>query len=561
MKSYKGDAYLDFEQVEAWCRQAVDAIPRWASVESVGESLLGRPMLLITLGLDDARRDSRPAFWLDAGTHASEFTGVMAALYTLNRWVEALAAGDADTEAWFSRHTVYVMPCISPDGFHAMCHGSPFMRSTLRPPRDGEVRVGLSPQDMDGDGDILQMRWKHPAGSFVVSEEDPRVMRPRRVGDAPEDAWFVASEGQFLAWDGVSWTRASHLHGLDLNRNFPGSWRPFSMFGMDGGAYPTSAPESRAVVEAFAARANICAAVTHHTYSGCILTQPYRAETPLHKGDIDLMEALARDAVLDTDYDVFKVNPGFTYDPKQSITGVWADTMTTTFGVPGYTVELWSPVRWAGLETDPMDFLLNQKPEDTLALVRQAIKEDLWHDWRPFEHPQLGPVELGGLKYLETVRNPPLPRLPEECRKGHAIVEAVRQALPRVEVTTRVASLGHGHWRLDVILENLGFLPSSALAHGENLQGTPAVSVKIEGQGVQCLSGDLEQSLHHLDGWGQTRVGAARNPVYAGLPLRGHRAVASWTLKADAGTSATLRWIAGRAGRGELTVVLEEGDS
>ena len=49
------------------------------------------------------------------------------------------------------------------------------------------------------------------------------------------------------------------------------------MFGMDSGDYPLSEPESRATVEAFRARPRIAAAVTNHTYTGCILTHPYHA--------------------------------------------------------------------------------------------------------------------------------------------------------------------------------------------------------------------------------------------------------------------------------------------
>ena len=70
-------------------------------------------------------------------------------------------------------------------------------------------------------------------------------MRHRRLDDRPEDAFFFCSEGTFIHWDGVAWVDAPREFGLDLNRNFPGSWAPFRMFGMDGGAYPLSEPESR----------------------------------------------------------------------------------------------------------------------------------------------------------------------------------------------------------------------------------------------------------------------------------------------------------------------------
>ena len=55
----------------------------------------------------------------------------------------------------------------------------------------------------------------------------------------------------FVNWDGVEWKQAPREFGLDLNRNFPSHWAPFSMFGMDGGAYSLSEPESRALIDAF----------------------------------------------------------------------------------------------------------------------------------------------------------------------------------------------------------------------------------------------------------------------------------------------------------------------
>ncbi len=555
---YNGERYLDFDEVTAWCQEVAKAMPQWVSLQEAGKSLNGKPIWLLTIGAAGEDRDMRPAFWLDGGTHASEFTGVMLVLYTVSRWLEKLKEGDPKMVDWFSRHSAFVIPCISPDGFDAMCKGEPFMRSTLRPGRDGATRIGLAPKDLDGDGAIRWMRWRHRAGAFVQDEQQPLYMRPRTLDDDPEDAFFVASEGVFLQWDGVKWINAPFQFGLDLNRNFPGGWMPFSMFGMDGGTHPTSAPESRAVVEAFAARKGICAAVTNHTYTGCLLTQPYRADTPLGKGDIDMMHALATDAVVGTDYDVFKVHPEFMYDPKKPITGVWADAMTTTFGIPGYTLEMWNPMKFAGIELkNSLDFLMKPKTEDMRKLISRMAQDPTLHSgWKAFEHPQLGTVEIGGLDYLRTVRNPPVPVLAEECGKGYAIIDRVRRAVPRVEATASVTALGEECWRVELVLENLGFLPTSGLSHGEHLQATPEVSARlVSADGMEVLEGAPHQPLHHLDGWGQTRVGGGRNAIYPSLSARGHRARATWLVKGSA-DELTIDWIAGRAGRGQTTVSL-----
>lgn len=555
---YRGDVYLDLDGVESFCRELAEASPEWVTLESVGQSRQGRPILLLTLSRTDGDVSRRPAVWVDGGTHAAEFAGVMATLYAVSRWVEALRSGDAATVAWFSTHAAHVLPCISPDGFDAMCSGAPFLRSTLRPPRPGTVRAGMDPCDVDGDGVVRWMRWRHPAGPFVPDPELPVTMRPRTLDDDPAEAYFVCDEGLLVQWDGASWSRAPRTHALDLNRNFPGSWAPFAMFDMDGGAFALSEPESRAVVDAFAARPFIGAALTNHTYTGCLLTQPYRQDSPLPEPDLDLMHHLAKEAVQGTAYKVYKVNPEFTYDPRRPIVGVWADTIATLFGVPGYTLELWDPFAAAGLKVErPMDMFMRPDP----ASMRQVFAHffgdgEAVSPWRPFDHPQLGAVEIGGIDYLRTIRNPPVEHLAAECQDAFLVTERLRRALPELRVTTTVRRRA-GVARVEVHLENLGYLPTSALAHGAQLQSAPASSVRLRCEGsATVVCGASERTLEPLEGWGQSLVGAARNPIYPGLPVRGHRASVRFDVE---GTGAVeVAWIVGRSGEGRQRIELDQ---
>lgn len=547
---YEGDGYLDWPAVEAWCRAAAEAHPDWVKLETVGQSREGRPLLLLAIGAS-GERERRPGFWLDGGTHASEWTGVMAALYTASRWLTALAAGDAETRRWFSAHTAYIMPCISPDGFDAICRGAPFLRSGRRPPPDGTVRVGLDPQDIDGDGVVRLMRWRHPAGPFVADAELPMLMRPRRLGDDPAEAYFVCDEGLLLEWDGARWSSASLAHGLDLNRNFPVRWSPFLMFGMDGGAYPLSEPESRAVVDAFAAR-SVAAGLTLHTYTGALLTQPYRPDSPLGTDDIELMERLAREITEGTDYRVLRVHPDFAYDDKNPIVGVWADTMADTFGAVGYTLELWDPFRFAGVANPkPAAFFANPDPAVVRGLVAAFSKlPGAIVPWRAFDHAQLGPIEIGGLDYLRTIRNPPIALLPAECARGFAIADHLRRALPRVEASLTCTPEGE-LTRVTLVLENVGYLSTSALRRGEKLVVTPAVSAALALDGGAVLvDGAAGRMLDHLDGWGSIRAFGG-HPIYPALAPRGHRASATWWIRGAGEVVVT--WHAGRGGRGRLS--------
>lgn len=548
---YRGERYLDLAELEAWCRQTAAAHPGWVKLETVGTSRLGRPQLLLTLADQAGRPDEQPAFWLDGGTHCAEWTGIMAALYAISRWVEALASGDAAAADWFRRHTVYVLPCISPDGFQHMMAGHAFVRSTLRPPLAGTHRTGLDARDLDGDGLVAWMRWKHPAGPFVIDPELPSLMRPRRLDDDPADAYFVCDEGEFVEWDGVSWKSASLQYGLDLNRSFPSHWEPFRMFGMDGGDIPMSEPESRNVVEAFRARPNVAAAVTNHTYTGCLLTQPSRENSPLPSGDVELMFALGKEAVEGTGWRVLKGYPDFMYDPKRPLVGTWDDTLAVVFGVPGYTLELWDPFGHAGLKIDnPASFFVHPDNEIIRKMIQKFAEDPAAVvPWRPFLHPQLGPVEIGGIDYMRTVRNPPVKNLAAECEKGFLIADRVRRAVPRLELDVKIQK-NAGVTVVTAVADNTGFLSTSGLSHAESKGMVSPNRLEITlGAGLHLIEGDRVRTIGQQDGWGATR-----HAVYPSLPDRGHRGLARWVVAGE-GELVVRLWSA-RAGVVETRVTI-----
>jgi hypothetical protein len=552
---YRAEDYVSLDELERWCQQLAKAYPEWVRLESIGESRQGRSIWLLTLGDAELDPHHTPAVWVDAGTHASEWCGVSAALFTTSRWIERLTGGeDPELEDWFSNHLAFVIPCISPDGYQALFDGAPYLRSTLRPPRHDEPRQGFEACDMTGDGAVRWMRFKHPAGALVDDPDVPMFMRPRTLDDDPADAYFLCDEGQFIEWDGSAWAFAPLEFGVDLNRNFPSHWAPFSMFGMDAGAYSLSEPEARAVVDAFEAHQGISAALTNHTYTGCVLTQPYRQDSPLSQQDINVMHALAMDLVEGTDYDVYKVCPDFMYDPKKPTVGVWSDTMSTVFGVPGYTVEFWNPYGFAGVSVEkPAAFFMNPDARIIRAMLEAFGKiPGAVIDWQPFEHPQLGEVEVGGIDYLRTIRNPPVGLLARECEKGFKMSERIRAATPEVVSTLSVRALGDGLHEVRLELENLGFLSTCGLRRAIDINASPSVNARLEvAGGVELVDETSLRQLDHMSGWGELRTGNAKHMIYAALPTPSHRSGARWLVRGEG--SVTVKYRAGRAGLGEHT--------
>ena len=559
---YEADDYVDADEIEEFCRALADDHPEWVELTRISESRRGRPILALTISYhqtapDGSKRGERPAIWLDAGTHASEWTGISAVLYAVSRWVERLIGGDTELRRWFQFHEAVIIPCISPDGVQAMHDGAPYIRSSLRPPQPGEVRSGLDPCDIDDDGAVRMMRWKHPAGSFVKDPDWAPFMRPRTLDDDPEDAYVMCDEGEFIHWDGVRWTSAPLEHGVDLNRNFPAHWTPFSRGGRDSGSYPISEPESRAIVDAFADHPYIGIALTMHTYTGCVLTQPYRENTNLGANDISLMEALADDLVEGTGYDVYKVHPDFTYEEGKPIVGVWADTIATVFGVPGFTVELWDPFGHADAAMEnPTEFFRKPDLEKVRKVLRKFAEDEKNVElWREFDHPQLGEVEIGGLEYQRTFRNPPVELLEDECEKAFRMAERARKAAPEVQARVEVRTSTEGAHRVRVVLENTGYLSTSGLHHGRSVAAGHGVSAALEaGEGLE-VEGKKRQQLEHLDGWGDVQSQVASTPIYASLPKSGHRQYAEWTIRGSGTVEIT--WHASRGGRGTEVIELD----
>ena len=540
--TYSGDRYWDYPEIQRWCQDLVQASPDWIQLQTLGLTEHGNPILLLIFGCNPKET---PMFWLDAGTHAAEWTGVMAAIYAMSSWYEELQTEEG--KEWFRNNSIAVLPCMCPDGYQHLREGGHFVRSTLRKAPSGVERIGLDPQDINRDGQIRWMRWKHPAGPYCSDATAPMGIRKRSLQDNPNDAFFLTQEGMFLEWDGTSWKQAPLKNGLDLNRNFPVQWNPFSMFGMDGGIYPLSERESRLATEALTNLPRVCAVLSNHTYTGALLTQPYHPDPVLCDGDIQLMQEFAEQAVVGTDYRVIKVHPDFAYDPKKRIIGVWADFVSSTLGIPGYTLELWNPFHWAGIDmSDPASFFGHPDPNIIQALMKKACSEG-FSEWTEFEHPQLGSVEIGGFQYLTTIRNPPEALLQAECEKGLCVANNMRAALPKIRVSYNIQKLSDELYTLSIILENQGFLSTVGTQRAFDLNLCPRPSVQISPHSSPLHS----KHLPPLEGWGAGLY--TQNPIYPNLGTRSCREQCSWVV--SSGTY-QIEWDCGRGGKGLLNIVV-----
>ncbi len=507
----KSPRYLKYEELVGFLKKVAEDFPDLVDLEPAGKSYEGRDIwAAILTQKKTGPHFTKPAIYIDGNHHAGEVTGSAVCVYTIEYLLENYPK-DAVIKELLDTKTFYILPRISPDGAELYLTTPYTLRSSVRPYPDEDLGEGLVPEDINGDGQILVMRWEDPAGQWKVSEKDPRVMAKRKPGETGGRYYRMVTEGLFEHFDGVELKPARPKWGLDLNRNYPGNWHPASQQ-TGPGPYPFSEPETRSVGDFFLRHPNISMTLSYHTSGGYIL----RARTAGPDKDMpqpDLMGYLAmgRRGQDITGYPCVSIFEGFTMDQRRPSTGSFIDFAYDVRGIMAFAVELWDLQGNAGLKKrDLKERLLmseDEAEEDEVAIMAYVDKEmagEGFHPWTAFDHPQLGKVELGGLdpKYMR--QNAPLRLLEQECRKNCLFSLMLAQTLPQVEIVgAKCKKVGDAEYAFTCGVKNTGYLPTSGSQQGQAVKTVKPVKVKLElAKGVTLLSGKTYDELPHLPGWG-----------------------------------------------------------
>jgi len=555
--TYEFDRFLRYADLTEHVQQLAADHPDLVELESYGTSHEGRNLWLLTVtDRSTGPHDEKPAHWVDANIHATELTGSVAALHLVHHLVTKFADGDPTVVEALRTRTFYVAPRVNPDGAELALADSPtYLRSSVRPwpwP-DGHRWPGHQEHDVDGDGRILTMRIPDPNGAWVEHPDEPRMMVQAPIdGVTDRPRYRLLAEGAIHDFDGFTIPTPRDPRGLDLNRNYPAGWGT-SVAG--SGDHPLSEPEIDAVVRAITARPNICGFNAYHTYGGVLLRpSSTKADSALPPVDVWVWKQLAERGTSLTGYRAHSVFDDFTWDKSVTMSGASDDWAYEHLGVFGWTTEFWDVIAAATGERASTDvWYVGPTDEQQLAVIRWADEHapGSYVPWRPFDHPQLGPVEIGGVDHVHLFGNPPLALLRDEVAP-HADF-AVFQALasPRLEVLdVHVEPLGDETWRVQAGVANTGWLPTDVTAWARQQHLVLPVTVELTGD-VALVSGPARIQIGQLEGRSALRLnGWAQNDGTA------DRAVASWVVRGAAGAEVTVEAVHQRAGRHHRSAVL-----
>jgi len=544
MKTPFRERYLDYEELTAQVRTWAEAHPEFVRLESIGKTGAGRELWLLTIGREPD--DFRPAVWVDGNMHASELCGSSVALAIVED-VIGLHAGRAENLHGLPAHVTerlrdvlfYVLPRMSPDGAEAVLKTGRYVRSVPRDERPNRNHARWLSQDVDGDGLALLMRKQDPGGEFVESSEVPGLMVERSLED-PGPYYKIYPEGAIGNFDGVTIPSPKFLsdNQPDLNRNFPYQWHP-EHEQIGAGAFPTSEPESRAVVEFTARRPHLFAWLNLHTFGG-VFIRPLgdKPDEKMEREDLALFRQIAAWCESCTGYPTVSGYEEFTYEPDKPIRGDLTEYAYHQRGCIAYAVELWDLFEKLGFEKKKrfVERYTHFERADMVKLARWDEAHNAGRALRPwirFDHPQLGEVEVGGLDPRVGLWNPPYEGIDDVCRGQSAAFLRVAALAPKVVVAeTTLTAAGGDLVRLDVRIENRGYLPTYVLASAQKLDWNEPLVAELDTEGCALANPrEARQPVGHLDGWGRGKYEGSGALYY--MRSRGNTGARtlSWTLR------------------------------
>lgn len=479
------DRYHSADVMYTWLRRWAERHPDLVELYEVGRSYEGRPILQLTLtNTKTGPAVEKPAAYFEGGRHSGEVSGSESVLWLAQHLIENYGNDPAITRLLDTR-TIHLRPQNNPDGGNLYLHTAIANRSSVRPvDNDGDGLLDEDEaDDLDGDGVIYQIRWRPTMqGSDTVSPDmvpdprDPSGRLLRRARDGEQGVYRVAGEG--IDNDGDGRINEDGIGGLDLHRNYPENWRPdvggdrtgrgYTQFG--AGEFPLSEPETRSVVLWLLQHPHISVVNSMDTRVPMHLRPPStsKSEERMYPEDLRYYERFDTIGMRHTGYpwagdvywtystrgqdDPVRGNPLFGHGPDF---GYWY------YGSIWYGDELWNGGIFADENGDG-----ERDQLDALVWDDRENGGEGFMEWKPFTHPTLGEVEIGGFHPKFFSQNGP-PRMLEKIAGNQARFNLeLAMNLPELEWgetrVRRVAAAGDSAtWEVSVAWRNTGRLPTA----------------------------------------------------------------------------------------------------
>ena len=476
------ELYADMKKLQA-------AFPKFLKLESIGKSHDGRDLMVMTINNPATGPESAKAgMYIEANVHGNEIQGGEVCLYTIWYLMENYGRIE-DVTRLVDERVFYIIPTVNPDGRQF------FMEGPGGNARSGHVPVdddndGLfdedPPEDINGNGIIEQIRKFVPGeGNYRISRTNPNVLEPVPFGEAG-DYILLGQEG--VDNDGDGFVNEDGPGSYDQNRNWSSDWQPdyIQNGAMD---YPFQLPEARAVADFLKAHLNIAGVQSYHNNGGMILRGPGAeavGEYPMT--DVRFYDELGQNGE--------RILPFYRYivlwSGLYTVHGGFIDYTNDGLGIPSFSNELWNGDQYF---TSPA---LKEQQADPASPIAPAVSRyyfdkylefgDEFVEWKPYDHPQFGKVEMGGVWKKYQGRVPPRFMNEELCHRNMAFSLYQAGEMPLIRIgETSVEKVGGEVFRVFVDITNPKVVPTIMARAAQNFTVRPDLLL-VDGRSVEVIA-------------------------------------------------------------------------
>lgn len=536
-----------------------------ASVRSIGKSSGGRDLWLLTLGKGDATK--KPAILVVAGLDGTHLAGTELAIQTAEKM---LGASNADSiSKLLDAKTFYFLPSMNPDAQEQFSAKLKYERTgnDTKADDDRDGRMDEDPfEDLNGDGLVTWVRVEDPAGTFVASKEDLRILVKADPTKGESGKYLIFSEG--IDNDKDNAFNEDGAGGINPEKNFTFDYQ---IFVTGGGEYAASEPEVRALLDFLYRAPNIFAVLTFGPNNNLSEAPRFDASKVARR---ILTGPLSKDAkAMDQVSKLYNGRTGLKDAPAMPQTRAnfsqtaYSHAGRYSFTTPGW----WAPKaeaprdttrRAAATPTTPSNTTAPAGPpagggggrfgggtgvaavtppsgagglEDDTRFLKWADKEKLtgvFVDWKTIQHPDFPnqKAEVGGIVPFAKL-NPPVSYLAASADKHLKFLTGLGAQMPEVQlVNVKSESLGNGLTRVTATVINKGLLPTYAEI-GDRVRYVQKVKTELKlGAGQAIVSGrrlNLRSALAPDESEEYTWLvsGTGKLTIEAGCPTAGVKSV------------------------------------
>ncbi len=488
------DRYYTYEQLVEAMQALHQAYPGMTTLDLVGYSEENRAIYALTISNPaTGEHMSKPGVYVDGNIHGNEVQAGEVCLYLANRLLTGYGENEQITSL-VDKNSFYIIPVVNVDGryhFFADANTASSSRSIRRPKDDD--RDGLFDEDfyddLDGDGNICDMRKRDPNGTHRTDPYDPRLMV--RVEPGEKGDWILLGR-EGIDNDGDGRINEDTEGYVDPNRNWGYNWAP-NYVQSGAGYYPLSGTGLKAIANYILERPNVIMVWAFHNSGGMYLRGPStKEEGEFPSGDLNVYDYLGENSEM--------ITPGYQY------LLVWKDLYSTFGDFTGFTTNIIGSYGFVGelFQSSTETYALNEDlkkpgersreegPDDAnhqrMQFNDHVAQGELFKEWTPFNHPVYGEIEIGGWTKMSSRLPHPFMLQDLVHRNASAVIFSAGQT-PEIKMELMSKEkIGKNLYQVRIRLLNDFAIPTLTYQSMKNKSHRQDI-LKVDGPSIQVVAG------------------------------------------------------------------------